>query len=177
MRKPLDLARVQRLFRELSASAPRKGHFRVYLTGGATAVEQGWRMSTLDADLSADNEAVFRHVQQLKESLNLNIEFAKPTDFVPNLKGEAERHVFIMTIGNVDYFHFDPYSQAFSKIVRGFARDLEDVTHMKKAGWVSLVELEALVKKIPEAAFQRYPSISKAAVVAAVESFRLNQPK
>lgn len=172
MRKPLDASGVQKLLRELAAAAPRKGHFRIYLTGGTTAIERGWRPSTLDADLSADNEAVFQDVQRLKETLNLNIEFVKPTDFVPSLKGEAERHVFIKSIGNIDFFHFDPYAQAFSKIVRGFERDLKDADSMVAAGWVNLRELAALVTQIPDKAFQRYPSISKKAVVAAVEMFR-----
>lgn len=171
MREPLDRSRVQRLFRALSAKAPRKGHYRVYLTGGATAIERGWRASTLDADLSANDEAVFRHVQELKEALNLNIEFVRPTDFVPPLEGQDDRHVFIKTIGNVEFYHFDPYAQAFSKLVRGFERDLEDVNHMLDAGWIELVALKALVAKIPETAFRRYPAISKKAAVAAVEAF------
>ena len=172
MREPLNQARVQRLLRELSAAAPRKGHFRVFLTGGATAIERGWRSSTLDADLSANDDAVFGNVQRLKEVLNLNIEFVKPTDFVPSLVGEEARHVFIKTIGHVEFFHFDPYAQAFSKLVRGFERDLEDVNHMVDAGWVNLGELAALVAKIPPSAFQKYPSISKKAALAAVERFR-----
>ncbi len=171
MREPLDPSRLQRLLRELAAADPRKGRFRVYLTGGATATERGWRTSTLDANLSADDDAVFRHVQKLKETLNLNIELVRPTDFVPSLPGEDQRHVFIQTIGNVDFFHFDPYAQALSKIVRGFDRDLLDVGHMLASGWVELLKLEAFVDKIPDAAYARYPSISKKAVISALKSF------
>ena len=112
--------------RALADSAPARGSFRVYFIGGATAVDHGWRESTIDADISADNDRIFRGIQKLKESLHLNVELARPEDFVPALAGAASRHLFIDTIGAVSFFHYDPYSQLFSKLVRGFRQDLED---------------------------------------------------
>ncbi len=59
----------------------------VYLVGGATAVLQGWRSTTLDIDLLIEPEAeeILRAIPALKERLNLNIELASPLDFLPEL--------------------------------------------------------------------------------------------
>ena len=58
---------------ELARTAPRGGMFRVYLVGGGTAVLAGWRSATIDADLCADRDEVFRDIQGIKERLQLNI--------------------------------------------------------------------------------------------------------
>ena len=56
---------------------------RIYLTGGSTAVLEGWRESTIDVDLRFEPEAdeLLRALPALKESLGVNIELASPTDF------------------------------------------------------------------------------------------------
>jgi hypothetical protein len=46
-----------------------------------------------------------------------------------------KRHVFIETIGAISFYHYDPYAQILSKIVRGFQRDLDDAQHFKGAAW------------------------------------------
>jgi hypothetical protein len=49
---------------------------RVYLTGGATAVLHGWRVSTIDVDLKLvpDDDGVLHAIPKLKERLSMNIE-------------------------------------------------------------------------------------------------------
>jgi hypothetical protein len=177
MRKPLDRRGLRQLFKELAASAPRTEDVRVYLTGGTTAVEQGWRDSTIDADLSADSDKVFTDIPRIKEKLNLNVEFAKPTDFVPSLAGEGERHIFVDVVGKLSFYHFDPYGQAFSKIVRGFTHDYDDVRAMVRAGWVEPRELVRMVKALSETDFLKYPRLSKNAVLRAVEDFQNDMAK
>ncbi len=46
MRAPADAEQIRRLARELGRAAP--AGTRMYLTGGATAVLEGWRESTVD---------------------------------------------------------------------------------------------------------------------------------
>ncbi|HTQ37012.1 MAG TPA: hypothetical protein VMH77_08250, partial [Steroidobacteraceae bacterium] len=92
--------------RELARSAGKDRHYRVYLVGGTTAVLQGWRESSVDADLHAEQDDIFRDVQAIKERLRLNIELARPEDFVPPLAGSENRHVFIETVGRVDFYHY-----------------------------------------------------------------------
>jgi hypothetical protein len=155
----------------LAKSAPRKGSYRVYLVGGGTAVYAGWRPSSIDADLFSDQEEVFRGIQRIKERLQVNVEFARPEHFVPELPGNASRHVFLETIGPVSFYHYDPYAQVLAKVVRGFGRDLEDAGHFLRSGMVEPERLRNLVAQIPDASYARYPTLSRAGVVSAVESF------
>ena len=81
----------------------------------------GWRESTVDIDLSfsPESDEIFRALPELKELLNINIELASPSDFIPPLPGWEERSIFIVREGRIDFFHLDPYSQALAKIERG----------------------------------------------------------
>lgn len=157
--------------KELAQSAPRRGAYHVYLVGGGTAVYLGWRSSSIDVDLFSDQEVIFRDIQRIKEHLNINIEFARPEDFVPPLDGTADRHVFIEKVGAISFHHYDPYSQLFSKVVRGFERDLEDARKFVNSGTVDPIQFRKLIAKIPDTAYARYPSISRKGVEAAVERF------
>jgi hypothetical protein len=143
----------------------------VYFVGGGTAVYAGWRESTIDADLAADDDAVFRDVQDIKERLQINIEFARPEDFVPPLHGSADRHILIDTIGRIGFYHYDPYAQLLSKVVRGFNRDMQDAESFVTSGMVDPVMFRSLVQRIPERAFAKYPALSRQAVRGAVRDF------
>jgi len=156
---------------EVARTAPKGRSFSVYLVGGGTAVHAGWRASSVDVDLHSDEEAVFRDVQRIKERLNINIEFARPEQFVPALRNSASRHVFIEAVGRVSYFHYDPYAQVLAKVVRGFDRDMQDARDFVRSGMVEPAKLRDLVAEIPRSAYARYPSLSPSAVAQAVEAF------
>ena len=155
----------------LAEAAPRGRRFRVFVVGGGTAVALGWRESTIDVDLYAEDEAVFRDIQSIKETQQINVEFARPEHFVPALAGVADRHIFIATFGGVSFFHYDPYSQLLSKVVRGFRRDLEDAHHFIDGELVDADRFRELVDAIPESAFARYPALSREAIRGAVDAF------
>lgn len=157
--------------RELARSANPKRAYRVFLVGGGTAVFEGWRESSIDADLYADRDEIFRDVQAIKERLRLNIELVRPEDFVPPLEGSEDRHVFVETVGRVTFYHYDPYAQLLSKVVRGFARDMEDARALVTSGFVDPDRFRKLVEGIPESAYSKYPRLSSRAVRAAVEEF------
>ena len=157
--------------KELARTAPRRGPHRVYLVGGGTAVYLGWRASSIDVDLCSDRVDVFRDIQGIKERLNLNIDFARPEDFVPPLEHTDQRHVFIGKIDSVSFYHYDPYAQILSKIVRGFQRDLDDARKFVSSGMVDPARLMTLVKAIPDPAYARYPSLSRTGVERAVADF------
>ena len=172
VRRSLTRSRLRDLMRALARSAPRRASYRVYFVGGGTAVLAGWRDSTVDADLFSDTEEIFHDVQGIKERLQLNIEFARPEDFVPPLAGTARRHVFIETVGRVTFYHYDPYAQLLSKVVRGFDRDMQDAGNFLESGMVDGEKFSALVNGIPDTAYARYPSLSRRAVIEAIEAFR-----
>jgi len=171
VRNELTRDRLRALMREIATSAPSGGAYRVYLVGGGTAVLAGWRRSSVDVDLFSDQEEVFRDIQRIKERLRINIEFARPEHFVPELPGSELRHVFIETNGPVGFYHYDPYAQALAKIVRGFRRDVEDARQFIQSGMVEPDRLRSLVAQIPESAYSRYPSLSPVGVTKAVADF------
>lgn len=166
---------LRALMRELAGSAGRNRYYRVYLVGGGTAVLMGWRESSVDADLHADQDDIFRDVQDIKERLRLNIELVRPEDFVPALEGSEDRHVFIETVGRVSFYHYDPCSQLLSKVVRGFDRDLADARAFVSSGMVDAGRFRALVRAIPDAAWSKYPRHSPDAVRNAVDHFLASQ--
>ena len=122
-------------------------------------------------DLYSDKEVVFRNIQEIKERLNINIEFARPEDFVPPLKGTVDRHVFIDTVGPITFCHYDPYAQLLSKVVRGFQRDLDDAIKFIDSGMVDPQQFRSLVGAIPDSAYARYPNLSRDGIENAVETF------
>jgi hypothetical protein len=132
----------------------------IYLTGGATALLLGIRNQTIDIDIKMDPEpgGVFEAINDLKNGLDLNIELASPDHFIPRLPGWQDRSVTIGTFSRVLFKHFDYYSQALSKIERGFDRDIGDVTAFCNLGLVDLGELERLALAI-RADLIRYPAI------------------
>jgi hypothetical protein len=171
MREKATRDSIDSLMKELARRAPRKGSFRVYFVGGGTAVYLGWRDSSIDVDLYSESEAVFRDIQRIKERLNINVEFARPEDFVPPLRGTASRHVFVETIGAITFYHYDPYAQCLSKIARGFGRDVDDAREFIRSGMVDPKKLRSLSAAIPDSAYAKYPNLSRHGVENAVETF------
>jgi hypothetical protein len=162
MRPPVDVGRLREFARRLGEVA--SGPTTVYLTGGATAVVEGWRASTVDVDvrLEPDRDELLRAIPALKEALSINVELASPPDFVPELPGWRDRSPLVMQEGNVEIRHFDLYSQALSKIERGFAQDLADTQSMIDQGLVDPERLRGLYETI-EPQLYRYPHIDPVA--------------
>ncbi len=162
MRPSVDEQRLRAFACELGRIA--RSPVRIYLTGGSTAVLEGWRETTVDIDLRFEPEAddLLRALPALKERLALNIELVSPPDFIPELPGWRERSPHVFREGAVDVHHFDPYSQALSKIERGFEQDLADVRAMMARGLVEASRLRVLYAEI-EPDLYRYPAIDPAA--------------
>ncbi len=112
--------------------------------------------------LEPDLDALLRELPALKNDLGVNIELASPPDFIPELPGWRDRSPFVFREGNVEIHHFDFYSQALSKIERGFSQDLDDVTQMLTSGLVEPDRLRELYDAI-EPELYRYPAIDPAA--------------
>jgi Nucleotidyltransferase of unknown function (DUF6036) len=169
VRDAADAGRIRELARELGrVVAPGT---RMYLTGGATAVLEGWRRSTADVDVrfEPDSDIALRRIGELKERLAVNVELASPLDFLPPLAGWQDRSRFRLRAGNLEVFDFDPYSQALSKLQRGFELDLEDVNSMVESGQVDPKTLRQLYEQI-ELELYRFPAVDPPSLRAAVES-------
>jgi hypothetical protein len=158
VRHLVDRDRLERFMRSMGRAADRPG--RAYLTGGATAVLEGWRPSTIDVDVvfAPDTDALLRAVPALKEELRLNVELVSPAHFIPELPGWEERSAFVAQEGPLAFHHYDFYAQALAKLERGHARDGEDVTAMIERGLVERARLRELFDAI-EPSLYRFPAI------------------
>jgi hypothetical protein len=168
VRPPVDRERIQAFARALARDAP--NDTKLYLTGGASAVLRGWRAATLDIDIRFEPEAdeLLLAIARLKDELDVNVELASPPDFIPEVAGWRDRSPFVLREGRIDVHHFDFYSQALSKIERGFAQDLEDVDAMLRDGLVERDRLRQLFAQVEHSLF-RYPAIDPSSFRAKVE--------
>ncbi len=145
--------------RALAREADMEG--RIYLTGGATAVLERWRESTLDVDIKIipEHDRLLRAIPVLKESLNMNVEYASPDDFIPRLPGWEDRSRFIAREGKLSFHHYDFYAQALAKIERNHDIDRQDVRSMIDTGLIKPEKLLALFEAI-EPELYRFPAIN-----------------
>ncbi len=170
MRSESDRHRIETFISALGQRV--RGAGRIYLTGGATAVLFDWRTMTVDIDLKADPEplGLFEAIALLKDELDVNVELACPDDFIPALPGWRERSLSIARHGLVDFFHYDPYGQALSKLQRRHDRDLLDVKFLLARDLISAEKLWQMFELI-EPQLLRYPAIDPASFRKAVSDF------
>lgn len=170
MRSEATKAKVELWMRTLGAKL--RFPLKIYLVGGATAVLEGWRDTTIDIDLKAEPEVFgfFEAIAELKESLDVNIELASPEQFIPELPGWRERSPFLARFGVTDFYTYDFYSQSLAKLERGHPRDLGDVRAMRKAGKIELTQLRGLFQQI-EPFLLRFPAIEPSTFGASVDAF------
>jgi uncharacterized nucleotidyltransferase DUF6036 len=170
MRAETDRAKIECFMEALAQRVGGPG--RIYFTGGGTAVMYGWRTTTIDLDLKAEPEppGFFEAIAELKDRIDLNIELASPDDFLPPLPGWKDRSVFIARRGELDFYHYDLYAQALSKIERGHSRDLLDVEAMLTRQIVVRERLLELFQAI-EPQLIRYPAVHPPALRSALLRF------
>jgi len=149
-----------------------RGPGTIYMTGGATALLFGWREKTIDLDLKADPEPAgfFEAIAELKDSLDTNVELASPDLFIPELPGWRDRSVFIRRVGEVEFRHFDFYSQALAKLERGHERDGLDVRAFVEHRLVDRKKLEDFFEQI-RPMLKRHPAIDEAGFAESVREF------
>jgi len=151
LRQPVTRFEIKRFLQRLGDRF--RGAGRVYLVGGTTLVFEEVRRQTLDVDLAIEvaPEVEGRFIQTVRElmvELNLNVEQASPADFIPLPAGYANRHVYVGRFGQLDVFHFDPYSSALSKVSRGREQDFADVLSLLRQQMIEWPVLAASFQEI-----------------------------
>lgn len=131
---------------------------------------EGWRDATIDVDLKLvpESDEVLRAIPRLKEELEINVELAAPSDFIPELPAWEERCRFVAQEGGLAVYQYDFYSQALSKLERRHQKDLTDVQAMLDRGLIERLKLQQLYDAIEPELF-RYPAIDPPAFRRAVE--------
>lgn len=169
MRRKLDREKLDQFLHAIAAATDQTT--RVYLTGGATAILLGWRDTTIDVDLKIEpeNDQILRAISDLKEQLEINVELACPSDFIPEAPGWEARSKFVMQDRTVTIYHYDFYAQALSKIERFHERDIHDVKEMLRRKIIDPARLRDVFDAI-EPLMYRFPAISKKAFKKKLES-------
>jgi hypothetical protein len=159
MRRPLDASRLREVLAALGRAC--RGAGVAYLTGGATALLEGWRNATVDLDLKLDPEpeGVFAAIARIKEELDVNVELASPDDFLPQLSDWKQQSPLIGRFGLLEVRHYDLRAQALAKLARGFDRDLADVRAMLDRQLVRCDALRAALAEM-EPRLERFPRVS-----------------
>ena len=168
--KKLTKTKLLDFLSRLGASAKTPG--ACFITGGSTAVLLGWRETTIDVVLKFDPEpaGVFDAIPALKRDLAINVELACPADFLPPLEQWRERSRYIGKYGHLEVYHYDFVSQALSKLERGHAKDLLDVTEMLRRKLVTADEMLAHAEAIrPQ--LKRYPAVDEESFIRRVNEF------
>jgi hypothetical protein len=168
MRTRADADRVRRFLRALGDVAREPS--TIYLAGGASAVLEGWRPSTLDVyiRLEPDRDELMREIPRLKEALDLNVELASPLDFLPEPPGWRDRSPFIVQEGQLTVRHLDFRAQALAKLERGFDQDQADVRAMLERGLVTAPELREAFEAIEDRLY-RFPAVDPGTLRSAVD--------
>jgi hypothetical protein len=137
------------------------GSGKIYFAGGATALLLGFREQTVDIDIKIDPEpkGIFEAIAAIKNELDLNIELAAPSDFIPASPLWRDLASHITDVGDLSFFHYDLALQALAKVERGFSHDLADASNLVAKGYVSVEQLMGRFDEI-EPYLIRYPAIN-----------------
>lgn len=170
VRAHADKAKLEAFMEALGQKA--EGPGTIYLTGGATALLFGWRAKTIDVDIKADPEprGFFDAIAEIKETLDTIVELASPDLFIPELPGWRERSVFICRVRDLDFRHFDFYSQALAKLERGHERDMLDVRAFVEEGLVDRQKLRDFFEDI-RPSLKKFPAIEEMEFAKSVQFF------
>lgn len=132
----------------------------LYLVGGSSAVLVGWRPSTRDVDVrpEPDSDELLRIIDDLKRTLDINIELASPLDFLPELDGWRDRSPYVGAWGSLHVRHLDFRLQALAKLERGLDTDVADVRTMLSRRLVTAEELHDGFEAMQASLF-RFPAV------------------
>jgi hypothetical protein len=150
MRPNVDRQCIERFLTELGRHFRQTG--RLYLVGGAALVHAGIRpgisATTQDIDIEVASGDMYQTINQLKQQLQINVEFASPGDFIPLPRNWQNLSRYAGRYGSIDVFYFDFYSIALSKFNRGNSRDLQDVALLLQKQAITLQELDSAAQEV-----------------------------
>lgn len=95
MRQTVDAARLRAFLADLGRASLEPA--TAYLVGGASAVLEGWRQTTIDVDLylEPERDELLRVIPRLRERMHVNVELVSPLDFLPPLPGWRDRRRYV----------------------------------------------------------------------------------
>jgi hypothetical protein len=149
----LHKSEIESLLQALGKRVP--PHTRLVLVGGGALALLGSPRLTLDIDFVGDDvhpSKLHRSIMEIARELEIHAEPVPLERFIPLPVGSSERNIHIGQFGNLDIYIADPYSIALSKLDRGFDTDFEDIIFLIQRDFVSLNELERILRDaLPQA--------------------------
>jgi len=126
---------------------------KLYLVGGTSYVYEGFLQHTLDIDFalemaSSDRIQLIRTLLDISYQLEVVTDEVSPADFIVLPAGYEKRHEFIGRFGQLEVFHYDWYSTALSKTMRGQRQDFADVITVLKSQRVTWSRLEKMYLEV-----------------------------
>lgn len=151
MADDIDAAKLESFLQELSKRYLKPA--TLYLLGGSALILLGSTRRTLDVDyVGIDIPGRWTELQQLIAELatemQLKIEAVPYGEMIPPLPDSAQRHILIGNYGQLEVFVIDPYAMALGKLDRGFPSDLEDVVFLIQRNFITVVQLEKMIRDV-----------------------------
>jgi hypothetical protein len=126
---------------------------KLYLVGGASYVYAGFLQQTLDIDFAlevtaSDRIPLIKTLREISYQLEFVLDEVSPADFIVLPVGHEKRHESIGRLGQLEVFHYDWYSTALSKTMRGQRQDFADVVTVLKSQRVVWARLESMCLEV-----------------------------
>ncbi len=137
---------------------------RLFLIGETSQALAGWRERadefTYTADVAPEDRELFdATIKEVATEMDIEINDEHPATLIPLPKGFEDRAIRVseklLNPGGDDaaqdaleIYHFDPYSVSFRYISRGDEPDYHIVLHYLQHEWVTMAEMESLLKDL-----------------------------
>lgn len=154
--------RLEEILRTLGEQVPPAS--RLFLLGGSALTLLGSPRPSLDIDFFGDDiqpSELHRIILDQAKSLKIQVEAVPLDKFIPLPSGSDERSIYIGNFSNLEIYIVDPYSIALSKVDRGLFTDFDDIVFLIKNDYITLENLEIIVKQSVSQArkFDLHPDI------------------
>jgi hypothetical protein len=127
---------------------------RAYLVGETSATWEGWRPWTdrvllFGESAPSEDVSLSEMLEGAAADLGIALVQESPADVIPLPAGYEARARPAGRVGErLEVFHFDPYSQSFRFLARGDERDYELVLAFLEHGWVTLEDMDSLLRDL-----------------------------
>ncbi|RYF46396.1 MAG: hypothetical protein EOO38_14195, partial [Cytophagaceae bacterium] len=132
----------------------------VYFVGETSLTWLGWRETAPDVELALapEPEQFYETLAKFKKAHRINARLSRLTSDVPNMPGWQGRSAYITRSGQVDFYHYDFYSEALAKFHRNTPRDMAIIKKMIDARLIEHAQFQKLLALI-RPSFIRYPHL------------------
>lgn len=141
------------------------GSAQICLIGQTSRLLEGWIHWVEEIELTAeispeDRPAFYESVEKFRKENQIRIVEESPEEVIPLHDEFSSRHRKVQirglsSNGNLNFYHFDPYSVAFRYIARGDEQDYHLVLNFLEHRWITEEKMSAMLDELlPRFSFQ-----------------------